>query len=264
MPSAFFCEHVEKHDHNVKKKLHDLALPFAFVLYCNLLFLLLSFSFQYHHHRCNMVSGVICTWSDGSLEVDLHHCKKPIKYHVYINAPGYAVKNLTLGKGEDKTLYRGKILTLKLKVTELKRQENIVTTTVEIETCTTIVGCNKAPLLNQQKFCVRMQNCPGYNASAVHYKPCGLCLQARHLQAVSQPSPLLWEAVLQTVPQPSPRLWEAVPQAIPQVMYNPILQEVLLQILQAAVLMLTRDTARIHLCPLVPSSVSALLPSLLS
>ena len=77
-----------------------------------------------------MVSGVICTWADGLLEVDLHHCKKPIKYHVYINAPGYIVQNITLQKGDEKVLYAGKPTTFKLKVTELKREENIVTTTV--------------------------------------------------------------------------------------------------------------------------------------
>lgn len=78
-----------------------------------------------------MVSGVKCSWSNGGyLEVDLHNCHKPINYHVLFNAPGkHVFKNLTLQKGDEKVLYDGKV-TVNLKVAELKREGNVVTTTV--------------------------------------------------------------------------------------------------------------------------------------
>ncbi|KAJ7383642.1 hypothetical protein OS493_026828 [Desmophyllum pertusum] len=83
-----------------------------------------------------MVSGVKCSWSNGGyLEVDLHNCHKPINYHVLFNAPGkHVFKNLTLQKGDEKVLYDGKV-TVNLKVAELKREGNVVTTTVQLITC---------------------------------------------------------------------------------------------------------------------------------
>ncbi|XP_020606229.1 uncharacterized protein LOC110044984 isoform X3 [Orbicella faveolata] len=116
-------------------------------------------------------TGVKCTWSDGGyLEIDLHHCSEPVNYHVYLNAPGKHIsKNITLKEGDEKELYQK----FKIHVTELSRKGNIVTTTVKLETCWVPSRCTPVYTLLDQKFCVRMQNCPGFNASATHYKPCG-------------------------------------------------------------------------------------------
>lgn len=75
-----------------------------------------------------------CTWSGGGvLEIDLHHCDNPVNYHVLINAPSKSIyKNLTLRKGDDQVLAQGDLGSVKLNVKELKRQGNIVTTTVSL------------------------------------------------------------------------------------------------------------------------------------
>lgn len=114
-------------------------------------------------------TGVKCTWSGGGiLEIDLHHCDDPVHYHVYLNAPG-KVRNetLSLKEGDEKELFKK----FKIHVTELSRKGNVVTTTVKLESC--VLGpCLPPYTLLHQSFCVRMQNCPGFNASTTHYKPC--------------------------------------------------------------------------------------------
>jgi len=74
------------------------------------------------------ISGVKCTWSGGGyLEIDLHHCSKPVNYHVLLNAPGKGItQNITLKKGDEAPLYQN----VKIHVTELSRKGNVVTTTV--------------------------------------------------------------------------------------------------------------------------------------
>ena len=73
-----------------------------------------------------------CSWSGhGYLEVDLHHCQHPVNYHVLFNVPEYHVfKNLTLKQGDEQTLYERQPVTIKIKVTQLERTENIVTSSV--------------------------------------------------------------------------------------------------------------------------------------
>ena len=77
-------------------------------------------------------TGVKCSWSGhGYLEVDLHHCQHPVNYHVLFKAPEYHVfKNLTLKQGDEQTLYEHQYVTIKIKVTQLERTENIVTSSV--------------------------------------------------------------------------------------------------------------------------------------
>lgn len=115
-------------------------------------------------------TGVKCTWSGGGyLEIDLHHCSDPVNYHVLLNAPGKRIfKNITLKKGDDRVLFEK----FKIHVTELSREGNQVTTTVKLEMCVSPALCQPIYTLLDQKFCVRMQNCPGFNASTAHYKPC--------------------------------------------------------------------------------------------
>ncbi|XP_078359999.1 uncharacterized protein LOC144644394 isoform X3 [Oculina patagonica] len=122
-------------------------------------------------------TGVMCTWSGGGLlEIDLHHCDNPVTYHVYLHAPSKNIHhNLTLRKGDDKELVKGDLGNVKLNVKELSRKGNIVTTTVQLEACSKQGLCfPPIAVLDQQKFCVKMENCPTYNASTDHYKPCGV------------------------------------------------------------------------------------------
>ena len=75
-----------------------------------------------------------CTWSGGGiLEIDLHHCDHPVNYHILLNAPDKGIhKNLTLKKGDKQVLAQENIGSVSLNVKELKRQGNIVTTTVSV------------------------------------------------------------------------------------------------------------------------------------
>ncbi|XP_015780790.1 PREDICTED: uncharacterized protein LOC107358714 [Acropora digitifera] len=120
-------------------------------------------------------SGVICTWSSNSiLEVDLRYCEDPVNYYVHFKDQGFSVdKNLTIGEKGEQVLYKKhKFVMIKIKVTELRRIENKVTTSVVLVVCSIASGCKNTPLLPWQAFCVRMDKCPGFNASVDHYKPC--------------------------------------------------------------------------------------------
>lgn len=77
--------------------------------------------------------GVICTWSSNSiLEVDLRYCEDPVNYYVHFKDQGFSVdKNLTIGEKGEQVLYKKhKFVMIKIKVTELRRIENKVTTSV--------------------------------------------------------------------------------------------------------------------------------------
>lgn len=77
--------------------------------------------------------GVICSWSDGGfLEVDLRHCQHPVAYHVLLTYPAFHISkaSLNLTQGDEKTLFKHELVTIKIKVTKLERKENVVTTTV--------------------------------------------------------------------------------------------------------------------------------------
>ncbi|CAH3174680.1 unnamed protein product [Porites evermanni] len=120
-------------------------------------------------------TGVICSWSDGGLlEVDLHHCQHPVAYHVLLKYPAFHISktSLNLTQGDEKTLFKHELATVKIKVTKLERKENVVTTTVSLEACIRFMGCKLHNIMENQKFCVMMQNCPGYNESAHRYAPC--------------------------------------------------------------------------------------------
>lgn len=120
-------------------------------------------------------TGVICSWSDGGfLEVDLRHCQHPVAYHVLLTYPAFHISkaSLNLTQGDEKTLFKHELATIKIKVTKLERKENVVTTTVSLEVCFRVVGCKPYNIMENQKFCVMMQNCPGYNESAHRYAPC--------------------------------------------------------------------------------------------
>ncbi|XP_073238646.1 uncharacterized protein [Porites lutea] len=120
-------------------------------------------------------TGVICSWSDeGLLEVDLHHCQHPVAYHVLLKYPAFHISktSLNLTQGDEKTLFKHELATVKIKVTKLERKENVVTTTVSLEVCMRVMGCKLHNIMENQKFCVMMQNCPGYNESAHRYAPC--------------------------------------------------------------------------------------------
>ncbi|KAM7429753.1 hypothetical protein ABFA07_019433 [Porites harrisoni] len=120
-------------------------------------------------------TGVICSWSDGGfLEVDLRHCQHPVAYHVLLTYPAFHISkaSLNLTQGDEKTLFKHELATIKIKVTKLERKENVVTTTVSLEVCFPVVGCKPYNIMENQKFCVMMQNCPGYNESAHRYAPC--------------------------------------------------------------------------------------------
>ncbi|CAH3033486.1 unnamed protein product, partial [Porites lobata] len=76
--------------------------------------------------------GVICSWSDGGfLEVDLRHCQHPVAYHVLLTYPAFHISkaSLNLTQGDEKTLFKHELATIKIKVTKLERKENVVTTT---------------------------------------------------------------------------------------------------------------------------------------
>lgn len=74
----------------------------------------------------------MCSWSSGGfLEVDLHHCQHPVSYHVLFKYPAYHInQSLNLTQGDEKTLYKNGLATVKIKVAKLQRKENVVTTTV--------------------------------------------------------------------------------------------------------------------------------------
>lgn len=77
--------------------------------------------------------GVNCTWSSNSiLEVDLRYCKDPVNYHVHFKDPGLNVdNNFNIGENDEKVLYEKRyIITIKIKVTKLRRSQNTVATSV--------------------------------------------------------------------------------------------------------------------------------------
>ncbi|XP_044172868.1 uncharacterized protein LOC122957054 isoform X2 [Acropora millepora] len=131
--------------------------------------------------KCNPTkhcSGVICRWSSNSiLEVDLHYCKDPVNYHVYLKDPRLKNRSFTIGENDKKVLFKKGMMTTKIKVTKLNRSGNTVITSVLLEVCTTTIAgisdqCFRRTLLPHQTFCVRMDKCSGFNANVKDYKPC--------------------------------------------------------------------------------------------
>jgi len=62
--------------------------------------------------------------------VDLHHCKDPVNYHIFFKDHGLGVHNFTLKKGDAQPLFKTKFGTVTIRVTQLERKDNIVTTSV--------------------------------------------------------------------------------------------------------------------------------------
>ena len=62
--------------------------------------------------------------------MELQHCQNPVRYHIFFRDHDLGVQNLTLEKGNEQPLFKSKLATVKIKVTQLERKDNIVTTTV--------------------------------------------------------------------------------------------------------------------------------------
>ena len=78
-----------------------------------------------------LFKGVICRWSSNSiLEVDLHYCKDPVNYHVYLKDPRLKNRSFTIGENDKKVLFKKGTMTTKIKVTKLNRSGNTVITSV--------------------------------------------------------------------------------------------------------------------------------------
>lgn len=131
--------------------------------------------------KCNptqQCSGVKCNWSsksNGILEVDLQYCRHPVKYHVHFKDSNLNVdRNFTIEENHKQTLYRNSLGTVSIRVTELRRSRNTVTTSVEVLTCPVFTpdNCVHTHVLPRQTFCVRMDKCQGFNASVDDYKSC--------------------------------------------------------------------------------------------